>query len=116
MNETWWVEETDLDEDQRKVIGLARDGSHMIIGPPGSGKTNLLLLRANYLCKSDKPNVLILVFTRALREFIAAGAEKYLFSPSKIQTYNGWAIRLLAEHGVEIKKFGDFNEERNYLI
>jgi len=115
MNETWWVEETDLDEDQRKVIGLAREGSYMIIGPPGSGKTNLLLLRANYLCKSDKPNVLILVFTRALREFIAAGAEKYLFSPSKVQTYNGWAIRLLAEHGAKIKKFDDFNEERNYL-
>lgn len=116
MNETWWVEETDLDDDQRKVIGLGRDGSHMIIGPPGSGKTNLLLLRANYLCKSDKPNVLILVFTRALREFIAAGAEKYLFSSSKVQTYNGWAIRLLAEHGVEIKKFDDFYKERNYLI
>lgn len=116
MNETWWVEETDLDEDQLKVIGLGREGSHMIMGPPGSGKTNLLLLRANYLCKSDKPNVLILVFTRPLREFIAAGAEKYLFAPSKVQTYNGWAFSLLAEHGFKINKIENFESQRKHLI
>ena len=31
MNETWWVEESELDDDQKKVIGLGRDGSHLII-------------------------------------------------------------------------------------
>jgi len=116
MNETWWVDESELDDDQQRVIGLGRDGSHLIIGPPGSGKTNLLLLRANYLCLADKPNVMILVFTRTLREFIASGASRYSFSPEKVQTYNSWAIRLLSEHGFNLRRFDDFEEERQFLL
>ncbi len=49
MEETWWVEEGQLDDDQRKVAELKSKGSYLIKGPPGSGKTNLLLLRAKYL-------------------------------------------------------------------
>lgn len=116
MNETWWVNESDLDDDQRKVIGLGRDGCHFIIGPPGSGKTNLLLLRANYLCTAGRPNVMILVFTRNLREFIVSGASRYSFSSKKVQTYHGWARRLLREHGVELEQFNDFEEDRKYLL
>jgi len=116
MNEAWWVDEADLDDDQKKIIGLGPVGSYTVIGPPGSGKTNSLLLRANYLCKSDKPNVLILVFTRPLREFIAAGATRYLFSPVKIQTYNGWAYRILSENEFGIKKHANFEKERKFLL
>ena len=47
--EAWWREQGELDEDQSKVIGLQEEGSFLVVGPPGSGKTNLLLLRANYL-------------------------------------------------------------------
>ncbi len=52
MEETWWVEEGQLDDDQRKVAELKSKGSYLIKGPPGSGKTNLLLLRAKYLTLS----------------------------------------------------------------
>jgi superfamily I DNA and RNA helicase len=49
MNETWWLGEDQLDDDQKKIIALKLKGSHVITGPPGSGKTNLLLLRAKYI-------------------------------------------------------------------
>lgn len=116
MNETWWAEESELDHDQKEVIGLGPDGSHLIIGPPGSGKTNLLLLRANYLSISGRPNVMVLVFTRPLREFIAAGAARYSFSPEKVQTYNAWASRLLAEHGIKVERSKKFEEMRENLL
>ena len=87
-----------------------------MIGPPGSGKTNLLLLRANYISAAGRPNLLILVFTRALREFIAAGASQYSFPSSKVQTYNGWARRILSENAIEVPESDDFEEERKNLL
>ena len=38
--------------DQKKVIGLSGTGNHLVVGPPGSGKTNILLLRAKYMTLS----------------------------------------------------------------
>lgn len=116
MNETWWVDESQLDEDQRNVIGLGPAGNHLIMGPPGSGKTNLLLLRANYLCTYDKPNVMILVFTRPLREFIVSGASRYKFSSNKVKTYHSWAMRLLGVHDIELPSPGNFKEKREEIL
>src|SRR5215216_3429905 len=87
----WWpalflIRENDLDEDQKAVISLGNDGSHLVIGPPGSGKTNLLLLRAKYLTLAGKPNVVIVVFTTTLARFIASGGRDYAFPPEKIVT------------------------------
>jgi len=47
MNGAWWVGSSELDSDQRTIISLPPDNSVLVTGPPGSGKTNLLLLRAN---------------------------------------------------------------------
>ena len=46
MNGTWWVGTGELDDDQNRIIVLPPDDNALIMGPPGSGKTNLLLLRA----------------------------------------------------------------------
>jgi superfamily I DNA and RNA helicase len=74
--ETWWRELGDLDEDQRTVIGLPAEGSFLVKGLPGSGKTNLLLLRANYLMNTEHSNLVIIVFNRTLRDFIRSGSER----------------------------------------
>lgn len=99
--ETWWRELRDLDEAQRNVIALPPEGSFLVNGPPGSGKTNLLLLRANYLTNSEHANLAIIVFTRTLREFIRAGGGLYDFDPDNVLTSRQFFERLLAEaHGV----------------
>ena len=46
MNKSWWKSKDELDNDQKAFIRLAPQGKHLLVGPPGSGKTNLLLLRA----------------------------------------------------------------------
>ena len=38
MNKIWWVKPGDLDDDQRKVLGLPLTGRHVILGPPGSAR------------------------------------------------------------------------------
>ncbi len=112
MNETWWVKQEQLDGGQRAVIDLPLGESHLIVGPPGSGKTNLLLLRASQMVRSGKPNVLVLTFTRTLREFISTGGAHYAFSVDNVKTLNRWHLEFLREHGVTPETDSDFATER----
>lgn len=115
MSGTWWVSHQDLDSDQRDVIALPLHESVLVTGPPGSGKTNLLLLRANYLSLSGQKNIAIITFTRALREFIAHGSAQYDFPPSKIMTFNEWGMDLLKQYGHHIQMSGDFKQDQAKL-
>ena len=115
MPGTWWVGRRELDADQRALISLPLDDSVFVVGPPGSGKTNLLLLRANYLFKSDLHNIVVVTFTRALREFIVGGAANYAFPASRIKTCRAWQIDLLKQYGREIDPCDDFEEEQQRL-
>ena len=57
MDDTWWRSADQLDTDQAELISLPLGGSHLIVGPPGSGKTNILLLRATYLTRAGQSNI-----------------------------------------------------------
>ena len=116
MSVTWWVGQDDLDEDQKAVITLPLDGGKLVVGPPGSGKTNLLLLRANYMYLAGHKDILIIVFTRTLQEFIAMGGETYSFPVTKVQTCRSWQCDLLRQYGVSIEMPEGFEEQRDYLL
>jgi hypothetical protein len=47
MESSWWTDPKELDNDQKKVVALSTAEDHVVVGPPGCGKTNLLLLREN---------------------------------------------------------------------
>lgn len=87
MSDTWWKDEDDLVTEQAKVLDLDEEKSLLILGPPGSGKTNLLLLRANQLYLGDYPNLHIVVFGSLLKQFIQLGGNQYAFPPEKIVTH-----------------------------
>jgi superfamily I DNA/RNA helicase len=117
MSGTWWVGQKELDADQRKIISLPMDDRVFVTGPPGSGKTNLLLLRANYLHLGGKRNIAVVVFTRSLREFIARGAAQYDFPASKITTSRQWQVDLLRQYGSSIPEAsGNFEEDRAAFV
>lgn len=67
MEASWWKGSADLDDEQKKVVSLATDKDHLIVGPPGCGKTNLLLLRAAFLHRKGLKNIVVLSFGRVLR-------------------------------------------------
>ncbi len=64
-------------------------------GPPASGKANLLLLRGKQLIGSNIPDIVIVVHTRTLQEFIRSGAPKYGIPASKIVIFRKLATDLL---------------------
>jgi superfamily I DNA/RNA helicase len=97
---SWWLDITDLDEDQKNVIELPATGDYLILGPPGSGKTNLLLIRAEYLIRTNQPNLFVLMFNEPLHDFVVRGGVHYDVPATKIRKMLSWEIVLLRENGV----------------
>jgi len=103
MNETWWVNSGQLDDDQRNVLRAEPNSNLLIQGPPGSGKTNILLLRANYV-RSVGPRLLFITFTRTLTEFIRSGpsiGRNDQIKSNEISTFMSWGKKFLNDMGVD---------------
>ena len=116
MEVSWWKNISELDDDQKKAIALDEEEDHLIVGPPGCGKTNLLLLRASYLHAKGITNIKVLAFGRVLREFISAGTQHYPFAADKVQTFVRWASEVLAANGIKVDDSADFDQVRAQLF
>jgi superfamily I DNA and RNA helicase len=114
MSDTWWVKSSQLSPEQRDIVGITDLKNRLVLGPPGSGKTNILLLRAKYLIADKKPDVQIIVFTKALRRFVATGRDYYGVAADKIITSTKWSHNLLRDLGGNPNPPADFTEARNY--
>ncbi|KKB64384.1 superfamily I DNA/RNA helicase [Robbsia andropogonis] len=115
MNSMWWRKLEQLDNTQRAFLEMPVQGRYLLEGPPGSGKTNLLLLRAQYLAGTGEKNVLIITYTKTLANFIRSGPiASQLISTSQIKTYHSWAFDHIRQYlgNVPIKKTkgDDFDE------
>lgn len=109
MDDTWWRKPDELDEDQRAIINeLPIDADHLIQGPPGSGKTNILMLRATYLHLQGYHDSSIITFNRTLKEFLSTGVGHYDFQSAKIKTFVKWGVEVLEDHGMSLKLEDDF--------
>lgn len=99
MNTSWWRSLDDLTDAQKNFIRLPATGKHLLTGPPGSGKTNLLLLRAEYLAGTGLKNILVITFTRSLANFIKSGiSAKKRIDTTQIKTYHSWAYDHIYHH------------------
>lgn len=114
---TWWLDISDLDDDQKEVIALPATGNYLILGPPGSGKTNLLLIRAEYLIRTKQPNLFVLMYNEPLHDFVIRGGAQYDVPSSKIRKILSWELVLLREHGIDVDDLpeGDLEAKRKEL-
>lgn len=99
MEGTWWRDQSELDDEQLRFIDLPRDGRYLLMGPPGSGKTNLLLLRAKYHYGAGLKNILFITYTNDLAEFIRTGIGAKGYLPEDcVTTYHRWAARHVRDY------------------
>lgn len=99
----WWAKREQLDDEQRRMIEeLNLRESHLVLGPPGSGKTNVLLRRAQYVRTQGISNALVLSFTRPLTEFVKTGCHdgegREIFPRKLVNTIESWTRSLYKDH------------------
>lgn len=71
----WMIVESELDDDQLKVLMATNDKSCLISGCAGSGKSVLALIKAQRIQKEKGDNYQIIVFTKSLCNYMNAGRE-----------------------------------------
>jgi len=96
-----------LTEQQRRIVTLPTDTNYLVTGPPGSGKTVLLLHRADEILRHQgaPPSKLrVLVFTHILRAYIDSGAETLHLPLEIIQSFYSWVFQLADREGLSRSK------------
>ncbi len=76
MKKDWMIIESELDEDQIKVLNAVNDKSCIVSGCAGSGKSVLALIKAQRLQREKGNDYQIIVFTKALCKYMNAGRKE----------------------------------------
>jgi hypothetical protein len=71
----------DLSKEQDRINNLPLDGSFLVTGPPGTGKTVMALYRASVL-QSKKRHVSLLMHSRLLTKYTTSATEELLIDGS----------------------------------
>lgn len=76
MKKDWMIKESELDDDQIKVLMATLDKSCIVEGCAGSGKSVLALIKAQRIQKERGNNYKIIVFTKALCRYMNSGKQE----------------------------------------
>lgn len=107
MSKLWWVKKDQLDEAQLEVIEYAGKGrGFVVVGPPGAGKTNLLMIAAATMKTRGFDNSKVVVFTGTLRDFISRGLETYKLNEESVGTLTQVARNIVRDHGDRLPPTG----------
>jgi superfamily I DNA/RNA helicase len=111
MKKDWMIKESELDDDQIKVLMAALNKSCIVEGCAGSGKSVLALIKAQRIQKERGNNYKIIVFTKALCNYMNSGRQElgltndfYYYEEWKYQRENrgGYMVYSRDEHGEKI--------------
>lgn len=78
----------ELSKEQDRINDLPLDGRHLVVGPPGTGKTVMALYRAAMLKKRRRKSKL-LMYSRLLMQYTQNAAEELLLDGT-IETFHHW--------------------------
>lgn len=76
MKKDWMIKESELDDDQVKVLMATLDKSCIVAGCAGSGKSVLALIKAQRVQKECGTNYKIIVYTKALCRYMNSGKNE----------------------------------------
>ena len=89
MKKDWMIKESELDDDQIKVLMETLDKSCIVAGCAGSGKSVLALIKAQRIQKEYGTNYKVIVFTKALCKYMNSG-KKELGLTNDFYYYQEW--------------------------
>ncbi|AXW63599.1 hypothetical protein CJO94_17120 (plasmid) [Ralstonia solanacearum] len=116
MSSMFWIGTEQLDNEQRQAVeNIPEDASFILKGPAGSGKTNILLLRAKWLTLKRRSDLKIVVFTSSLRRFLEEGCRHYGINLSSTVTQMTFFKDILVEYSVPFELSEDFETDRSML-
>ncbi|MFH1673369.1 MAG: UvrD-helicase domain-containing protein [Pseudomonadota bacterium] len=96
---TWLLPRLDLTPEQLRVVEMSPHEHRVILGPPGSGKTQVLIHRADYLSSKysfEPDQYRVFVFTNVVKEYIKSGVQFLGLPEEVVSTFDHWC-RLLYE-------------------
>ena len=91
------LHDSQLTREQRSIVELRPDRHHLVLGPPGSGKTQVLLHRARWLrdrAKTPPDRFRIFVFTNVLSQFLRQSLDYLAIPQGTVQTFDEWCGEL----------------------
>jgi hypothetical protein len=90
---SWLIPRDELTADQIRAVELSPNEHRVILGAPGSGKTQILLHRARYLCdeRGLRPDRFhIFVFTNVLKDYIRTALLDLDLPDGCVTTLDDW--------------------------
>lgn len=91
--ESWYINESELDDYQVKIIRMSLHKSFIVKGCAGSGKTVLALWRVKELIDEGCDSYFVIVYTKALKQFIRDGINTIGVDANKVLYHNEWKKR-----------------------
>ena len=91
--ESWYINESELDDYQMQIVQRNLDSTFIVKGCAGSGKTVLAIWRAKELEERGEDDYLVIVFTKALKQFISDGINSIGIPSSKVLYHWEWVHR-----------------------
>ena len=113
----WLVPFPELTDAQRRAVLLSPELHRVFAGPPGSGKTMVLLHRAANLRDAfgiDPARLQVFVFTNTLKRYIHSELGLLGLPGSCVSTFDGWCLRFFhaVVHGQVPMKDGETDYPR----
>jgi len=97
----WLLKLLDLSSEQEHIVKMPPRESSLVLGLPGSGKTQVLVQRAAYLIQShgiSSKNIRLFVFTDVIEEFIRSEIKSSSFPGEMVTTFDNWCHSFYLNH------------------
>lgn len=97
----WLLPDFELTPDQQRMVRLSPDQNRLITGPPGSGKSQILVHRARFLMdrfQIGPQSFRVFLFTRVLRDYIQSGLDDVGLPPQSVTTFDGFCSQFHKDH------------------
>lgn len=98
---SWLIPRSELTPDQERAITLGAEEHRAIVGGPGSGKTQILLYRAQHLSKKYRigpESYRVFVYTNVLKDYIQSALPLLDLPQDNVLTFDHWCRLFYEKH------------------